>query len=110
MADLWEKLKVGFDRVSEKAMELAKEAAEKTQEQAAVAAVKIEIMKIEKSITERLARIGSEVYEQLKDGKELNKTNEIEKLVKEIQDLEEKLKNYKNTLETKKKEESTTDE
>ena len=109
MADIWEKLKVSFDKISEKALELAKEAAEKTQEQAAVAAVKIEIMKIEKNITEKLAKIGSYVYEQIKEGKSLEKTDEIEKLVDEIKELEVKLKEYKDTLE-KKKEENKGDE
>ncbi len=109
MADIWEKLKASFDKVSEKALELAKEAAEKTQEQAAVAAVKIEIMKIEKNMTEKLAKIGSMIYEQIKEGKDLEKTEEMEKLVKELKELEAKLKEYKDTLE-KSREEKSKDE
>ena len=109
MADIWEKLKASFDKVSEKALELAKEAAEKTQEQAAVAAVKIEIMKIEKSMTEKLAKIGSVIYEQIKEGRDLEKTEEMEKLVNELKELEAKLKEYKDTLE-KSREEKSKDE
>lgn len=110
MADIWEKLKASFDKISEKALELAKEAAEKTQEQAAVAAVKIEIMKIERSMTERLAKIGSMVYEQIKEGKKLEKTEEMEKLVNELKELEAKLKEFKDTLEKKTREEKAKDE
>ncbi len=106
MTDIWEKIKVSFDRVSEKALELAKEAAEKTQEQAAVAAVKIEIMKLEKNITEKLAKMGSLVHEVLKEGKDLKATEELKRLSEEITEFENKLNEFKETLEKKKREDT----
>lgn len=106
MADIWEKIRANFDKISEKAMELAKEAAEKTQEQAAVAAVKIEIMKLEKNITAKLAEMGSIIHNQLKEGDKINTTEELKTLSKEVMELEEKLKEFKETLEKKKKEET----
>ncbi len=106
MTDIWEKIKASFDRVSEKALELAKEAAEKTQEQAAVAAVKIEIMKLEKNITEKLAKMGSLVHEVLKEGKDLKATEELKRLSEEITEFENKLNEFKETLEKKKREDT----
>ena len=110
MADIWEKIKENFENATEKAIEIAKRAAEKTQEQAAVVTVKIEIMKIEKKITEKLAKMGSITYEMLKQGKAFEKTPALGKLSEEVKELEDKLNDFKKVLEKEKKGEEKNNE
>lgn len=104
MGGIWDKIKVAFERAQEKALEIAKEAATKTKEQASIATIKIEIAQTEKEIQKNLLQIGSIVYDKIKGGEESvsAKLEEIISRVEKIKELEEKLEDLKKTLKSTK--------
>ncbi len=99
MPTLWDKVKINFEKMTDTALELAREAAQKTKEQAAIATIKLDLAKTEREITKNLAKIGDEVVCQLKEKGNIAKNETIEKLFNEIKELEKKLEENKRILE-----------
>ncbi|MBO8152826.1 MAG: hypothetical protein DRP91_03575 [Candidatus Neomarinimicrobiota bacterium] len=94
MGNIWKSLKKTMDGVLKKASEITREAADRAEEVTRLGKIRLEIFQIKKDVEKKQAELGSLVYDEIKDSdkKRIEISENMRAIIKEIKDLEKKLK------------------